>query len=110
MDADIVQSGSHQLTGADVAATVAALNPEDRSRLFAVACTAGTTNLGIIDDMQGIGDVCTTEDIWFHVDGAYGGAALAAHRRGRYSMGSNGRTVLSLTPTNGCSRRLIVAH
>ena len=78
MDADIVQSGSHQLTGADVAATVAALNPEDRSRLFAVACTAGTTNLGIIDDMQGIGDVCTTEDIWFHVDGAYGGAALAA--------------------------------
>ena len=78
MDADIVQSGSHQLTGADVAATVAALNPEDRSRLFAVACTAGTTNLGIIDDMQGIGDICTTEDIWFHVDGAYGGAALAA--------------------------------
>ena len=78
MDADIVESGSHQLTGADVAATVAALNPEDRSRLFAVACTAGTTNLGIIDDMQGIGDVCTTEDIWFHVDGAYGGAALAA--------------------------------
>ena len=78
MDADIVESGSHQLTGADVAATVAALNPEDRSRLFTVACTAGTTNLGIIDDMQGIGDVCTTEDIWFHVDGAYGGAALAA--------------------------------
>ena len=78
MDADIVQSGSHQLTGADVAATVADLNPEDRSRLFAVACTAGTTNLGIVDDMQGIGDVCTTEDIWFHVDGAYGGAALAA--------------------------------
>ena len=78
MDADIVESGSHQLTGADVAATVAALNPEDRSRLFAVACTAGTTNLGIIDDMQGIGDICTTEDIWFHVDGAYGGAALAA--------------------------------
>ena len=78
MDADIAESGSHQLTGADVAATVAALNPEDRSRLFAVACTAGTTNLGIIDDMQGIGDVCTTEDIWFHVDGAYGGAALAA--------------------------------
>jgi L-2,4-diaminobutyrate decarboxylase len=78
MDADIVQSGGHQLTGADVAATIAALSEEDRSRLFAVACTAGTTNLGIIDDMQGIGDVCAAEDIWFHVDGAYGGAALAA--------------------------------
>ena len=78
MDADIVQSGGHQLTGADVAATIAALSEEDRSRLFAVACTAGTTNLGIIDDMQGIGDVCAAEDIWLHVDGAYGGAALAA--------------------------------
>ena len=78
MDADIVQSGGHQLTGADVAATIAALSEEDRSRLFAVACTAGTTNLGIIDDMQGIGDICAAEDIWFHVDGAYGGAALAA--------------------------------
>ncbi len=78
MDADIVQSGGHQLTGADVATTIAALSEEDRSRLFAVACTAGTTNLGIIDDMQGIGDVCAAEEIWFHVDGAYGGAALAA--------------------------------
>jgi L-2,4-diaminobutyrate decarboxylase len=78
MDADIVQSGGHQLTGADVADTIAALPEEDRSRLFAVACTAGTTNLGIIDDMQGIGDVCAAEEIWFHVDGAYGGAALAA--------------------------------
>ena len=78
MDADIIQSGGHQLTGADVATTIAALSEADRSRLFAVACTAGTTNLGIIDDMQGIGDICASEDIWFHVDGAYGGAALAA--------------------------------
>lgn len=78
MDADLVQSGGHLLTGADVAATIAGLSAEDRSRLVAVACTAGTTNLGIIDDMQGIGDVCTKENIWFHVDGAYGGAALAA--------------------------------
>lgn len=78
MDADLVQSGGHQLTGSDVAKTIAALNEEDRSRVFAVACTAGTTNLGVIDDMQGIGDVCSKERIWFHVDGAYGGAALAA--------------------------------
>jgi len=78
MDADLVQSGGHQLTGADVAATIAELSSEDRARLFAVACTAGTTNLGIIDDMQGIGETCAKEKLWFHVDGAYGGAALAA--------------------------------
>ena len=78
MDADLVQSGGHQLTGADVAATIAELSSEDRARLLAVACTAGTTNLGIIDDMQGIGETCAKEKLWFHVDGAYGGAALAA--------------------------------
>ena len=78
MDADLVQSGGHQLTGADVADTLAGLSSDDRARVFAVACTAGTTNLGIIDDMKGIGEVCERESVWLHVDGAYGGAALAA--------------------------------
>jgi len=78
MDADLVQSGQHQLTGADVADTLAGLSSDDRARVFAVACTAGTTNLGIIDDMKGIGEVCKRESVWLHVDGAYGGAALAA--------------------------------
>ncbi len=78
MDADLVQSGGHQLTGADVADTLAGLSSDVRARVFAVACTAGTTNLGIIDDMKGIGEVCKRESVWLHVDGAYGGAALAA--------------------------------
>ena len=43
-----------------------------------MACTAGTTNLGIIDDMTGIADVCERENLWMHVDGAYGAAGLAA--------------------------------
>ena len=78
MDADLIQSGGHRLTGDDVAATIATLSETDRSRLFAVACTAGTTNLGIVDDLAGIGLTCKQNGIWFHVDGAYGGAALAA--------------------------------
>jgi glutamate/tyrosine decarboxylase-like PLP-dependent enzyme len=46
--------------------------------LFAVVATAGTTNLGVIDDLAGIAAVCAARDVWFHVDGAYGGAALVA--------------------------------
>ncbi len=38
--------------------------------------TSGTTNLGIIDDLKGIGKAAHDRDIWFHVDGAYGLAAL----------------------------------
>ncbi len=40
--------------------------------------SAGATNLGLVDDLRGIGEACHTRNVWFHVDGAYGGAALAA--------------------------------
>lgn len=58
----------------------------DRSRgVFAVVASAGTTNAGVIDDLAGVADVCDDEGIWLHVDGAYGGAALASRQvRGRF--------------------------
>lgn len=62
----------------DLAAAVSGLSTDDRKRLFAVIATAGTTNAGVIDDLAGIGSVCESECVWFHVDAAYGGGALAA--------------------------------
>ena len=78
MDVDLIEVGGDRLTGEHVADAIAGLSPPDRERLFAVACTAGTTNLGIIDDLAGIGQVSGEQDLWMHVDGAYGGAGLAA--------------------------------
>ena len=45
---------------------------------YAVVATSGTTNFGIIDDLSSVAAVCREFGIWFHVDGAYGGAGLAA--------------------------------
>ncbi len=46
--------------------------------VFALVGTAGSTNLGIIDDLDSLGDYANKNGIWFHVDGAYGLAGLCA--------------------------------
>ena len=55
----------------------AALDGHESDGLFAVVASAGATNLGVIDDLAGIADVCRERGAWLHVDGAYGLAALA---------------------------------
>ena len=47
-------------------------------QVFALVATAGTTNLGIIDNLASISACAKERGIWFHVDGAYGLAALCA--------------------------------
>ena len=80
MDADVVMIDcpDENLRGNILQAAIEELEEKDRKRLFGVVATGGTTNAGIIDDLDSIADVCEKEDIWFHVDAAYGGGALAA--------------------------------
>ena len=81
MDVDVLKiavDGNGKLQGETVAKEIDALHRQSGRRVFAVVATAGTTNLGIIDDLAGIGAAAKAREIWFHVDGAYGLAALCA--------------------------------
>ena len=81
MDVDVLKIATRadrKLHGDDVAREIDALHSTGTSRVFAIVGTAGTTNLGIIDDLNGIADAAHIRNIWFHVDGAYGLAALCA--------------------------------
>lgn len=46
--------------------------------VFAVVATGGTTNFGIVDDLDGVGLAAKNAGLWFHVDGAYGLAGILA--------------------------------
>jgi len=40
---------------------------------FLIICSAGTTDTGVVDDLNTIGDLANKHNCWFHVDAAYGG-------------------------------------
>ncbi|HEY7916821.1 MAG TPA: pyridoxal-dependent decarboxylase [Acidimicrobiales bacterium] len=76
VEALLVPCEDHRLTGACLSSALER-HPRGADAIGVVA-TAGTTNAGIIDDLSGVGEVARQRSLWFHVDGAYGCAALFA--------------------------------
>jgi aromatic-L-amino-acid/L-tryptophan decarboxylase len=67
---------------AQIAADRAAgLNP------VCVAASAGTVNTGAIDPLDEIADICAAKNLWFHIDGAYGGLGILAEQTKGYYKG-----------------------
>ncbi len=74
---------------------------EDRAaglRPFAIVANAGTTNTGAIDPLPEIAALCKTNDMWMHVDGAYGAAAVLCDRGHELLQGLELADSLSLDP------------
>ncbi len=63
---------------------------EDRARgmtPFMVVGTVGTTAAGAIDPLPELSRFCGQENVWFHVDAAWGGAAAISPRLRHYLTG-----------------------
>jgi glutamate/tyrosine decarboxylase-like PLP-dependent enzyme len=45
---------------------------------FFIAATAGTVDVGAIDNLEAIAEIAQKENLWFHIDGAYGALAILA--------------------------------
>ena len=81
MDVDLLKIETNEelrLDGAHVATAIDELHATTNKRVFAIVGTAGSTNLGIVDDLASLAKTAKERNIWFHVDGAYGLAGLCA--------------------------------
>ncbi len=84
----------------DLGALAAAV-AEDRTAgrtPFFVSANAGTTNTGAIDPLNDLADFCARENLWFHVDGAYGGFVAITDEGREWLRGMERADSLTLDP------------
>jgi glutamate/tyrosine decarboxylase-like PLP-dependent enzyme len=73
----------------DVKALAAAIEKDRKDGLapFMVVGTAGTTAAGAIDRLDELATLCRNEKLWFHVDAAWGGAAIVSPKLRQHLAG-----------------------
>jgi aromatic-L-amino-acid/L-tryptophan decarboxylase len=82
-----VPTDDHMCIDLDELARMVAADRAAGLRPVCVVGVAGTTNTGSIDDLPALADFCAAEDLWFHVDGAFGAWAAIAPESGHLVAG-----------------------
>jgi aromatic-L-amino-acid decarboxylase len=70
---------------------------------FLVVGSAGTTDTGTVDPIADIADMCAANELWFHVDGAYGGFFQLTDRGRARLTGIERVDSISIDPHKGLS-------
>lgn len=94
--------GERRMDPTALASQVAADKAEGK-RPFMVVATAGTTDTGTVDPLRSIADVASGEELWLHVDAAYGGFFQLTERGHRIFEGIGRADSIALDPHKGLS-------
>lgn len=78
---------AYRLDCAALEAALQRLQSDDARQACCVVASAGTSSLGAIDQLDIIAGICRQHRVWFHVDAAYGGAALLSDRLRKLLVG-----------------------
>ncbi|HEU4320150.1 MAG TPA: aminotransferase class V-fold PLP-dependent enzyme [Acidimicrobiia bacterium] len=70
---------------------------------FLVIASAGTTDTGTVDPLPAVADLAAAEDLWMHVDAAYGGFFKLTERGARALEGISRADTIALDPHKGLS-------
>lgn len=65
---------------------------------FCIIASAGTTNTGTVDPLEEIASICKKENLWMHIDGAYGGASILSEKGKKYLKGIEKADSLTVDP------------
>ncbi|TDI43237.1 MAG: aminotransferase class V-fold PLP-dependent enzyme [Acidobacteria bacterium] len=68
---------------------------------FMVVASAGTTNTGAVDDLPGLARLCAREQLWFHVDAAYGGFFCLTKKGKKALAGMEKADSITMDPHKG---------
>ncbi len=72
-------NSDYQIDITALEATIAQ-DKRDGNYPFCIIGHAGTVNIGAFDDLNRLADICVRENMWFHVDGAFGALSALAPR------------------------------
>ncbi len=82
----------------DLLGEAVARDRRERFSPFCVVGSAGTVTTGAIDPLDALADFCAGEDLWLHVDGAYGALAVLSDRMRPRLLPAGRAHSLSLDP------------
>src|SRR5438094_7921406 len=92
----------------DVKALRDTIDADRRNNLkpFCIVASAGTAASGALDPLEEIADIARKNELWFHIDGAYGAPAAMVTQCKPMFSGVGGDDSVSLDPHKSLYRRV----